>query len=88
MLIINDQFYERARDVFNPRNVMFISRNDGKFNNQVNHQRDTIINSNTMVRLSRKYYSADDMTKIKEIKKHEFIRIEQIKAENMIKIPI
>ena len=47
LYIINNDFLERAEAVFNPRNAMYISRNDGKFNNAVNFQRDTIINANT-----------------------------------------
>lgn len=54
--------------IFNPRNAMYISRNDGKFEDDVNHQRDTIINSNTLVRLSRKNYSKQNMNNILAIK--------------------
>lgn len=43
---------------------MQISRNDGLFNNEINHSRDTIINLNTFVGLSRKYYSKDMITNI------------------------
>lgn len=68
MLIINDRFYERANQVFNPANAMQISRNDGKFNNQVNHQRDTIINSNTLIRLGRHNYSPAELEQIKKVK--------------------
>ena len=68
LLIINDNFYERAYQIFNPRNAMQISRNDGKFNNQVNHQRDTIINMNTMLNLGRRNYNQDQINKIKQLK--------------------
>lgn len=68
MLIINNRFYERASQVFNPANAMQISRNDGKFNNQVNHQRDTIINSNTLIRLGRHNYSPAELEQIKATK--------------------
>ena len=47
---------------------MYISRNDGKFNNDVNHQRDTIINANTMINLSRKNYSKEELDHIKKLK--------------------
>ena len=43
---------------------MFISKNDGMFNNAVNHQRDTIINTQTMVKLSRKNYSKENLERI------------------------
>ena len=64
MLIINDAFYQRTFEVFNPRNSMYISKNDGMFNNLVNHQRDTIINTQTMVKLSRKNYSKENLDRI------------------------
>ena len=64
MLIINDAFYQRCTEVFNPRNALYISKNDGMFNNQVNHQRDTIINTQTLVKLSRKNYSKENLEKI------------------------
>ena len=47
--IINQEFFMAANRVFNPRNSMYISRNDGLFDNRLNHQRDVIINSNTFV---------------------------------------
>jgi len=53
--------------VFNPRNNMYISKNDGMFNNAVNHQRDTIINTQTLLKLSRKNYSKDNLQKILSI---------------------
>ena len=64
VLIINDSFYQRCADVFNPRNSAYISNNDGMFNNQVNHQRDTIINTQTLLKLSRKNYSKENLEKI------------------------
>ena len=67
LLIINDAFLERASDVFNPRNAAYISKNDGEFNNSVNHKRDTIINTQTMIRLSRGYYSQENLAKIRQI---------------------
>lgn len=36
---------------------MLISKNDGMFNGSYNHQRDTIINCNTILRLSRDNYT-------------------------------
>lgn len=68
LYIINNDFLERAEAVFNPRNAMYISRNDGKFNNAVNFQRDTIINANTLVQLSRKNYSKNNLNHIMMIK--------------------
>lgn len=67
LYIINKAFYERCLDVFNPRNSAYISNNDGMFNNAVNHQRDTIINTQTFVKLSRNNYSQENLEKIRRI---------------------
>ena len=64
MYLINDAFYQRASEVFNPANSMYISKNDGMFNNAVNHQRDTIINTQTLIKLSRNNYSRENLNKI------------------------
>lgn len=60
MLIINNEFFIRANQIFNPRNAMYISRNDGKFNSSVNHQKDVIINSNTLLHLGNGIYKDDE----------------------------
>lgn len=65
MLIINKDFQVAAENVFNPRNSMYISKNDGMFNNSYNHKRDTIINMNTLVQLSRSRYSPEQIGRIK-----------------------
>ena len=64
MYIINKDFLERAIEIFNPRNAMYISRNDGYFDNQLNHQRDQIINMNTFVSLGKNNYSKEQLNKI------------------------
>ena len=64
MLIINKDFQTAAEYVFNPRNSMYISKNDGMFNNSYNHKRDTIINMNTFVQLGRSHYSQEQLDKI------------------------
>lgn len=69
MLIILDEFYVRANEIFNPRNAMYISRNDGKFNNQVNHQKDTIINGNTLMHLGDQVYTNADISNVDRIMK-------------------
>ena len=48
---------------------MYISRNDGYFDNQMNHQRDQIINMNTFVSLGKNNYSKEQMNKIYTILK-------------------
>jgi DNA-directed RNA polymerase beta' subunit len=67
--IINKAFYERAFQVLNPRNSMYISNNDGKLNMDVVHQRDTLINSNTLVRLGRGNYTPEQIAKLEQIKR-------------------
>ena len=47
---------------------MYISKNDGMFNNSYNHKRDTIINMNTLAYLSRDKYSKEQLEKIKAAK--------------------
>lgn len=66
LLIINQDFQIAAENVFNPRNAMYISKNDGMFNNSYNHKRDTIINMNTMVQLSRRFYTPEQLAIIKQ----------------------
>lgn len=67
MYIINRDFFGRAFKIFNPRNAFYISRNDGLFNNAVNHQKDTLINANTFVGLGRQIYNVQDKENIKRI---------------------
>lgn len=64
LYIINKDFLERAIEIFDPRNAMYISRNDGYFDNQMNHQRDQIINMNTFVSLGKKVYTQQNLKKI------------------------
>lgn len=66
--IINNAFYQRAKEVFNPRCAMYISRNDGRFNNAVNIEKDTVICANTLMRLGRKYYTDAEMNKIRMLR--------------------
>lgn len=55
--------------IFNPRNTMYISRNDGMFNNDVNHQKDTLINTNTFIDMGRDNYTPDEMEVINNLLK-------------------
>lgn len=57
LLIINKVFFEAAYQIYNPRNAFYISMNDGYFNLNVCPQRDTLINSNTLVGLGRNNYT-------------------------------
>ena len=47
---------------------MYISRNDGRFNNAVNIEKDTVICANTLMRLGRKYYTDAEMNKIRMLR--------------------
>ena len=67
LYIINKDFLERANEIFNPRNAMCISRNDGTFDNSINHQRDLIININTFTRLGRKYHTEEELNTLRTI---------------------
>ena len=69
--ILNNEFLRRCEIIFNPRNNMYISKIDGKMNDAVMVQRDTIINSNTIIRFGRKNYSKETLDKIEEIKKKQ-----------------
>ena len=62
--ILNQAFYERAYQVLNPRNAMYISNNDGKLNRAVIPGRETLINSNTLVKLSRDSYTLEELDEI------------------------
>ena len=52
-LIISERFFEACYQVFNPRNNMYISHNNGLTNPDLCVQRDTIINANTLLWLGR-----------------------------------
>lgn len=66
-LIINKDFYDVCFRIMNPRNAMMISRNDGKYNPNTQNQRDTIINANTMWRLSMDKYTEQELALIRNI---------------------
>ena len=66
--IINEAFFIRANQIFNPRNAMYISRNNGSFNLDACVQRDTLINANTLMHLGRKNYNKDQLNKLRMLK--------------------
>ncbi len=68
LLIINKAFAKRAEEVFNPRNAMFVSSDDGKMNPAIMHQRDTMINANVLMHMGRDKYSKEQLNKIYAIK--------------------
>lgn len=61
LLPINQTFIRLAWEKFNPRNAMYISRNDGYFNSAVSMQRDTLINANTLARCGRDTYTQEEV---------------------------
>ena len=71
-MIINKAFRQRAEEQLNPRNCMYISNNDGRTNISVIPQRDTIINANAMIRLSRKNYTEEQLNQIYKLKNNRF----------------
>lgn len=69
LYIINKEFLIKAEEVLNPRNCLNISHNDGLFDNQVNRVvKDTTINANSMVELSRCYYDQNTLDLIAKCK--------------------
>lgn len=65
--LINKEYIRRCERTFNPRNTMFISKNDGLFNNDLNHSKDMLITSNSFIYLSRDTYTAEEKQHIKEL---------------------
>lgn len=65
--IINHAFFVRAYEIYNPRCAMQISRNDGKFNDYVCPQRDTLINVNSFINLGKKAYTPEELQLINEV---------------------
>lgn len=68
MHIINDAFYQRAKEVFNPRNAMYISRNNGMLNHEVLPFKDTLVNANTINDMTLQKYTAEELDHIERIK--------------------
>ena len=64
--IVSDAFFERAYQIFNPRNAMYISRSNGMLNSDVLVQRDTLINSNTLVGLTKDLYTEEELAELKK----------------------
>lgn len=69
LYIINEEFFEASYYTLNPRNSMYISRNDGMFDNRLNHQRDVIINTNTFVSLGRHLYNPEELANLQKMAK-------------------
>lgn len=61
---INQTFIRMCWQKFNPRNTMYISRNDGYFNSDMSMQKDTLINANGLARIGNNSYSQMELTSI------------------------
>ena len=69
-MIINEPFAQACNEIFNPRNNMYISHNNGLANPELCVQRDTVINANTLMWLGRQYSKDDSrLSHIEEILK-------------------
>lgn len=66
---MNQTFIRLAWEKFNPRNAMYISRDNGYFNANASMQRDTLINANTLARLGRENYTQEEIAKFDRIQK-------------------
>jgi hypothetical protein len=67
LLIYNKRFAEACEKVYSPRNAFCISRNDGGMNDAVNIFKDTVINLNALMNLSKSYYTQENKDKIKAL---------------------
>lgn len=63
------EYWDKAMSIFNPRDAMMISHNDGLFNNQTNVFKDTLINVNAFVGLGKKGYTQAQLDKFAYIKR-------------------
>jgi hypothetical protein len=66
LLIINKDFLHEAENKFNPRNTMYISKNDGYLNPGYMHQKDVLINAQSLIELGRENYTKDDLELIQK----------------------
>ena len=64
LYIINKDLEEAANRVFNPRNAMFISRNDGMMNDNFNHQRDAMVLLNALININADKYTSEELAEI------------------------
>lgn len=62
--IVNKSFYEHAYEVFNPRNAMYINKNDGMTSLSILPYKDILINSNALLYEFRCGYNQEQLNKI------------------------
>ena len=68
LFIPNKSFWKYAMSCLNPRNAMMISKNDGRFNNEVNVYKDILITANGIINLARDNYTQEDLDQIYALK--------------------
>lgn len=64
-LLLNDKFDKACENVYSPRNAFCISRDDGLFNSMVCIFKDTVINTEAFIHMTRNRYSAEQLNRIK-----------------------
>ena len=57
-----------AEEVFNPRNAMHISRNDGKMETFFNLKKDTMVLTNTLLSITNDGYNEEDYKTFEDCK--------------------
>ena len=60
LLLINNELKRASNAVFNPRNAMHISRNDGLMEPFFNHKKDTMVLTNALINITNGY-TEDEM---------------------------
>lgn len=68
ILLINDELKRAANTVFNPRNAMHISRNDGRMNPLYNLNKDVMVLSNALLSMTDDGYTQDERDAIEKCK--------------------
>ena len=71
VLLINNDLKDAAKSVFNPRDCMHISRNDGEMDTFSNLNKDTIIMSNALLSMTEDGYSDEDYELMEDCKNYK-----------------
>ena len=66
-LLLNKKFDQVCEEVYSPRNAFFIERNYGLTNPDTIPFKDTLINMNAFINMSRKYYDNANIANIKAL---------------------
>lgn len=68
ILLINNDLKLATNNVFNPRNAMFISRNDGNMETFFNLKDDAVILINAFLSMTNDKYTQEDIDEIEACK--------------------